>query len=280
MQLLWRVFKWTGAVALVGYAGVCVALYAVQRTLVFPQLAPHVAAAAAGFPEAQEVTLRTADGERLIAWYVAPRQDKPMFVYFHGNGDTLNWRVDRDRKLVADGTGLLAVSYRGYEGSTGSPSEAGLMLDAEAAYDFAAARVAPQHILAWGHSLGTGVAVGLAASRQIGGLILEAPYTSIPDVASLGYPLLPMSWLLKDQFHSDRRIGQVSAPVLVLHGGSDETIPISFGERLYGLIRAPKRFVRFPEGGHLNLDDYGALAAVKEFVSGLAGVTATAAATR
>jgi fermentation-respiration switch protein FrsA (DUF1100 family) len=280
MKILWRISKWTGVVALVGYAGVCLTLYAVQRSLVFPQLGAHVTAAASGFPEAQELALPTADGERLIAWYVAPRQDKPLFIYFHGNGDTLNWRVDRDRKLVADGTGLLAISYRGYEGSTGSPSEAGLLLDAEAAYDFASTRVAPKRILAWGHSLGTGVAVGLAASRPIGGLVLEAPYTSVADVASLNYPLLPIWLLLKDQFHSDRRIGQVTAPVLVMHGGNDETIPISLGERLYSLIRAPKRFVRFPQAGHLDLDDYGALPTVKDIVRGLADLTTTTATAR
>lgn len=277
MQKMWRILKWTSAAVVVGYAGVCLAVYSAQRSLVFPQLGAHVAAAAAGFPEAQEVTLPTADGERLVAWYVAPREDKPLFIYFHGNGDTLSWRVDRDRKLVADGTGLLAISYRGYEGSTGSPSEAGLLLDAEAAYHFASARVAAKRILAWGHSLGTGVAVGLAASRQIGGLVLEAPYTSVEDVANLNYPYLPIWLLLKDQFHSDRRIGQVTAPVLVMHGGNDETIPISQGERLYSLIRAPKRFVRFPEAGHLDLDDYGALPAVKDFVNGLTDLTAMTA---
>ncbi len=277
MRVAWKILWWAGAAALVSYAGVCLALYSAQRTLVFPPLGGHVAAAAAGFPEAQEVTLPTSDGERLIAWYVAPRPGKPLFVYFHGNGDTLSWRVDRDRKLVADGAGLLAVSYRGYEGSTGSPSEAGLNLDADAAYDFATARVVPERVIAWGHSLGTGVAVRLAAERKVGALILEAPYTSVADIAAMNYPFLPVRLLLKDPFHSDWRIGQVTAPVLVLHGEDDETIPISFGKRLYDLIQAPKRFVRFPHAGHVDLDDYGALASVQDFVTGLANLTATAA---
>jgi uncharacterized protein len=175
--------------------------------------------------------------------------------------------------LVADGTGLLALSYRGYEGSTGSPSEIGLHLDADAAYAFAAARVPADRIVVWGHSLGTGVAVGLAAERPIEALILEAPYTSVVDVASMRFPYLPIRLLLKDQFRSDSRIGQVTAPVLMLHGALDDTIPIQYAERLYGLVRSPKRFVRFPEGGHIDLDNYGALTAVRNFIASLPVVT-------
>jgi fermentation-respiration switch protein FrsA (DUF1100 family) len=276
VKTIGKVVKWTGGAVLLGYAAICIALYSAQRTLVFPVLANHVQAAAAGFPEAQETKLVTADGEQLVAWYVAPKGDKPLFVYFHGNGDTLSWRVGRDRQLVANGAGLLAVSYRGFEGSTGTPSEAGFHLDADAAYEFAAARVAPEQIITWGHSLGTGVAVRLAAERKVSGLILEAPYTSVADVAAMRYPLLPIRLILKDPFHSDWRIGRVTAPVLVMHGEDDDTIPISMGQRLFDLVQAPKRFARFPHAGHLDLDDHGALTVVREFVGSLAGLHASA----
>ncbi|MDE2065266.1 MAG: alpha/beta fold hydrolase, partial [Bradyrhizobium sp.] len=207
----WKLSKWAGAVVVVAYIAVCTGMYAMQRSLVFPKLAHHVTAVEAGFPEAQEVALQTSDGERLVAWYVPPKPDKPLFIYFHGNGDTLNWRVARDRKLVADGSGLLAVSYRGYEGSTGSPSEDGMHLDAAAAYAFAADhQVGPDRIVLWGHSLGTGVAVWLAVERKIKALVLEAPYTSVADVAAMNYPLLPVRLLLKDQFHSDWLISKVT----------------------------------------------------------------------
>jgi acetyl esterase/lipase len=222
LRFTWRLTKWAGIAVLLSYVAVCMGMYAMQRTLVFPKLADHVTAADAGFPEAQEVALQTSDGERLVAWYVPPKPDKPLFIYFHGNGDTLNWRVSRDRSLVADGSGLLAVSYRGYEGSTGSPSEDGMHLDAAAAYEFAIDhQIAPDRIVLWGHSLGTGVAVRLAAERKIKALVLEAPYTSVADVAAMNYPLLPVRWLLKDQFRSDLLIGKVTAPVLVFHGDKD-----------------------------------------------------------
>lgn len=271
MTKLWQVTKtttkWTGIAAVAGYVAICAGLYAVQRSLVFPKLADHVSAEAAGFPEAQEITLQTSDGERLLAWYVPPKAGKHLFIYFHGNGDTLNWRVERDRRIVADGDGLLALSYRGYEGSTGSPSEAGLRLDAEAAYAFATTKVAPEQVVVWGHSLGTGVAVGLAAERKIAALVLEAPYTSIADVAAARMPFLPIRLILSDPFHSDERIGKVTAPVLIFHGAKDDTIPISFGERLFGLVRTPKCFVRFPEGDHVNLDDQTILSNIRKVIA-------------
>jgi len=268
LRFTWIFSKWTGAAVVVGYVAVCAGMYVMQRSLVFPKLADHVTAAEAGFPEAQEVALQTSDGERLVAWYVAPKPEKPLFIYFHGNGDTLNWRVGRDRSLIADGSGLLAVSYRGYEGSTGSPSEDGMHLDAAAAYAFAAEhQITADRIVLWGHSLGTGVAVWLAAERKIRALVLEAPYTSVADVAAVNYPLLPVRWLLKDQFHSDWLIDKVTAPVLVFHGDKDDTIPISFGQRLYGLIKAPKCFVRFPLGGHGDLDDGKILVSIRNFIT-------------
>jgi len=268
LRFTWIFSKWTGAAVVVGYVAVCAGMYVMQRSLVFPKLADHVTAAEAGFPEAQEVALQTSDGERLVAWYVAPKPEKPLFIYFHGNGDTLNWRVGRDRSLIADGSGLLAVSYRGYEGSTGSPSEDGMHLDAAAAYAFAAEhQITADRIVLWGHSLGTGVAVWLAAERKIRALVLEAPYTSVADVAAVNYPLLPVRWLLTDQFHSDWLIDKVTAPVLVFHGDKDDTIPISFGQRLYGLIKAPKCFVRFPLGGHGDLDDGKILVSIRNFIT-------------
>src|SRR6478736_5629982 len=100
--------------------------------------------------------------------------------------------------------------------------------------------------------------VELAVDHAVGKLILEAPYTSIADIAAVAYPILPVRWLLRDQFHSDERIAGVTAPLLIMHGAKDSTISIGFGERLFALAHEPKKFVRFPEGGHNDLDNYGA----------------------
>jgi uncharacterized protein len=153
--------------------------------------------------------------------------------------------------------------------SSGTPTEQGLIGDADAAYRFAAERYPARRIVLWGESLGTGVAVAIAAAHPIGGLILESPFTSTVDVAAAIYWFLPVRLLMQDQFRSDQRIGRVTAPVLVMHGDRDATVPIGYGERLFAMIKAPKQFVCFAGGGHSNLDGFGALGAVRDFLNKL-----------
>jgi pimeloyl-ACP methyl ester carboxylesterase len=171
-------------IALVIFGGFVALMYAMQRSLMYYPERFRTPPDVAGLLDAQEVVLDTADGEKLIGWYVPPRDGKPLVLYFHGNAGALQHRVDRFRALIAPGNGLLALSYRGYGGSTGSPSEAGLIADAEAAYRFALARAPAERIVAFGESLGSGVAVALAASRQVGAVVLEAPFTSAADVGA------------------------------------------------------------------------------------------------
>ena len=255
--------------AILAYAGVLALMYVFQRSLMYFPDRARTPPAAAGLPQAEEVALKSSDGESLIAWYVLPARRKPLVIYFHGNGGALNLRADRFRWLTTDGFGLLGLSYRGYGGSSGKPSESGLLLDAMAAYDFAAARYPAGRIVLWGESLGTGVAVALAAERPIGGLILDAPFSSAADIGAAAYPFIPVRWFIKDSFRSDERIGRVKAPLLVLHGEMDRIVPIRFGERLFTLANEPKQMVRFPSGDHVDLDDHGAPDAVRAFLNGL-----------
>jgi fermentation-respiration switch protein FrsA (DUF1100 family) len=257
---------WVVPLVLVGYVAGLVLLYLFQRSLLYLPRRRPVSPAAAGFPEAKEVVIETSDGERVIAWHVPPRPGHPLVIYFHGNAETIANRVDRHRALIATGAGLLAVSYRGYMGSTGKPTEPGLLRDADAAYAFAASRHPAERIVLWGHSLGSGVAVALAASRPVAKLVLEAPFTSTADVAQRMFPLVPVRRLMHDQFRSDQRIGAVTASILILHGARDIVVPIALGERLYQLAREPKRFVRYPRGGHDDLDDYGAGIEARRFI--------------
>jgi fermentation-respiration switch protein FrsA (DUF1100 family) len=257
--------KWL-LIALVGYGVVVALLYVSQRALQYFPERVRTPPAAAGLPAAQEIVLDTADGERVIIWHVPPRGEKPVVLYFHGNGGSLAWRVERFRALTADGTGLVALSYRGYGGSSGQPTETGLIADALAAYAFAAARYPASRIALWGESLGSGVAVALAAEKPVARVVLESPFSSVADIAARIYWFLPVRSLIKDPFRSDLRIGKVTAPVLVLHGERDTVVPIALGEQLYALIVAPKRFVRFPGAGHNDLGAHGALAVAREFL--------------
>ena len=266
------VLKWLVVLASVGYLGGLVVLFFAQRAFIFPiPQTLRTAPEAAGFPEAEEHALTTADGEQVIAWHVPAKPGHAVVIYFPGNGDFLAGHVGRLRDITSDGTGLVALSYRGYAGSSGRPSERGLLLDAAAAYAFAAARYGADRIVVWGFSLGSGVAVALAADQPVGKLILEAPYTSIVDVAGSLFRIVPVRWLIRDQFRSDERIARVAAPLLIMHGARDSTISISFGERLFALAHEPKRFVRFPDGGHDNLDDYGAIETARHFIDGANG---------
>src|ERR1700682_3196621 len=212
------VLKWLLIVVSVSYlAGVAVVFFK-QRSMLFP-IPPvgRTAPDAAGFPEAEEHLLTTADGEKVIVWHVPAKPGHAVVIYFPGNGDFLAGLVGRFRAITSDGTGLVALSYRGYAGSSGRPSERGLLLDAAAAYAFAAARYGADRIVVWAFLLGSGVAVALAADQRIAKLVLEAPYTSIMEVAAGAFPFLPVRWLIRDQFRSDQRIARVTAPLLIMH---------------------------------------------------------------
>ncbi len=258
--------KWLIAAVIVLYGGFVGLLYVAQRRLQYFPDRQRTAPRAVGLPEAEEVVLDTADWERAIVWHVPPRPGRPVFLYFHGNGGSLRWRVERFRALIVDGSGLVALSYRGYGGSSGRPTERGLVEDAAAAYAFAAARYPAERIVLWGESLGTALAIAVAAERPVGYLVLEAPFTSAVDVAATHYRFVPVRLFMKDQFRSDLRVRTVTAPVLVVHGENDTTVPAVLGERLYGLIRAPKQFVRIAGAGHNDLGDQ-AVAAAKRFIA-------------
>jgi len=242
-------------------------LYFAQRALMYFPDRTRTPPAEVGLPEAEEVTIETADGEKLIAWHVPPTDGKLLVLYFQGNAGALADRVQRFHGLIANGDGLLALSYRGYGGSTGSPSEEGLLADATAAYEFAAKRYTPKRIAVFGESLGTGVAIALAAEKPVARVLLQAPYTSIADIGAAAYPFMPVRLLIKDSFRSDERVGRITAPVLVIQGERDRVVPIKNGEQLYALILAPKKFVRFPKGDHVDLDQYGALDVIRSFVA-------------
>jgi hypothetical protein len=258
---------WAGVWLVALYVAAVAAMYAFQRSLLFP--APQtsrIAPAAAGFPQAEEVLVRTQDEEQVILWHVPPTPGRPVVLFLHGNGDVLARLAPLFRAMTSDGAGLIALSFRGYGGSSGTPSEEGLLADGEAAFAFAAARYSSASIVIWGFSLGTGVAVPLATAHPIGGLVLEAPFTSAVDVAAGAYPIFPVRLLMRDRFHSDRRIGALKAPLLIVHGDNDTVVPIALGRRLFELAPEPKRFVAIAGGSHVDLHERGALAIAQAFV--------------
>lgn len=260
------------AIAAVIYVAFVALLYVMERTFLYPASSYRATAAQAGLYNFQDLTLTTADGERLVAWWKPPEPGRAVVVYFHGNGGGLWNRRYRARLLAEDGRGLLMVSYRGYSGSTGTPTESGLREDARTALAWVTAQVEPERVVLYGESLGSGVAVWLASDRRasgqrpVGGVILEAPYTSTADIAKLTYWFVPVELLMRDQFRSIDRIGDIEAPLLVLHGERDGLIPIRLGQKLFDAAGEPKRFVRLPGVSHEDVLEQGGLAPVLAFL--------------
>jgi len=215
-------------VVLLGYALVCAAMAVFQRRLqYFPDPSP-MNPAAVGLPQAASETLATADGERLVVWWVAPRDpSQPVYLYLHGNGAHLHARAARFARLVEDGAGLYAVSWRGYGGSTGTPSEDGLMADARAAHAELTRRVAAQRVVLFGESLGTTVAVMLAAEVPVRALLLDSSFDSALAVARDAYPWLPVGLLLRDRFRADLAAPRIVVPVQQVHCTDDPVTPLA-----------------------------------------------------
>lgn len=250
------------------YVALLALLFFMQRSLLYRPNASDMEAARLTMPGVERLSLKTADGETLVAWRHAPRDGQPFFIYLHGNAANLAARNARLMGLARQGWGFLAVSWRGYGGSTGAPTEAGLIADGEAAYAKALELGAPpERIFLFGESLGTGVAVALAARHSVAGIVLEAPFSSAADVARAIYWYAPVGLLMRDQFLSDSRVKNVRAPIFIVHGEADRVVPIRFGEKLFVAANEPKEFFRVPGSGHQPLDDPRAQKRLAEWVN-------------
>ncbi|MDP1702018.1 MAG: alpha/beta hydrolase [Aestuariivirga sp.] len=226
---------------IVAYAAAALGMYAFQRKLQYHPENKGLTPESVGIIGASVETLTTADGEKIILWYAPAKAGMPTILYFQGNAGEIGDRPLRFNYYHSRGLGVAYLSYRGFGGSSGAPSEAGLIADATAAYDWLIAKgVEPNRIALLGESLGSGVAVQLAAQREVGALALEAPYTSTVEVAAKIYWWLPVHALMKDQFKSIDFIAAVVAPLLIIHGEEDGLIPVEFGRRLFAAANQPK----------------------------------------
>ena len=244
-------------------------LFVLQRQLLFPAGKEPPSLERAGLAGLMEpVTIKTADGIDLLSWYRRPpHHDAPLILFFHGNAGTVENRAVKAKTYIDAGFGLLLVEYRGYGGNPGSPSEAGLYADGRAALAFAAAQdIAPDHIVLYAESLGTGVAVQMATEQRVAALVLEAPYTSIADVAQSDFPLFPVHWLVRDRFDSVEKIARVRTPLFVIHGERDGTIPVRFGRALFAAASEPKEAMWLPDAGHGVIEQFSVDAAVLDFL--------------
>lgn len=257
------------ATAYVAFAGI---MYASQRNFLYvPGSQQFEAPQAHGLTGFQATDIATADGETVKAWFAPPRHNPmPVIVYLHGNAGTLGGRAERFRLFQQQGFGVLAISWRGYGGSSGSPSEAGLLADGRAAIKLLAEQgIGLDRVALFGESLGSGVAVQLAAdpATRPAAMVLDAPFTSTADVARLTYWFLPVGVLMKDQFRSDLHAPQVTSPVMVLHGTADQVTPFRFGERLSSLFGGHKVFYAMEGAPHVADLTAASWGAIKAFLA-------------
>ncbi|MEL6874779.1 MAG: alpha/beta hydrolase [Pseudomonadota bacterium] len=193
-------------------------------------------------------------GELISLWRAPQSATRPVLIHFHGNGGGLMDRLPLYRTLAAEGAGVLAVGYPGYNGNPGKASEDSFYDAAQAHYDWLIAQGhSPDKIVIAGQSLGTGVATWLAARNAAAGLILEAAYTGMDDMAQRQFPILPGKWLTLDKFRSLERIDQIDMPLRWIHGTADELIPFAMGQKLYDRARKPKLAFPIRGGGHNDL---------------------------
>ncbi|HUL80771.1 MAG TPA: alpha/beta hydrolase [Gammaproteobacteria bacterium] len=233
------------AIALTFYAALCGALYFGQRSLLyFPT--PESRSARA---EALSLAM---DGAVLKVWRVAGIGDRAM-IYFGGNGEDVAGSIAPFTAAFPD-TAIYLVNYRGYGGSTGSPSEAALLADAERVFD----RVRAQHarVAVIGRSLGSGVAVHLASVRDVSKLALVTPYDSVLRIAQRRMSFVPVAWLLEDTYDSVAKAPRVRAPVLALLAEVDTSIPREHSERLVAAFKPGQVDVRvIPATDHNSISD-------------------------
>jgi len=232
-------------------------LWFYQRKLIYLPLERSIPPAATLLPGVQELSLETADGESLGAWFLPVHDATATVLLMQGNAGNRAQRVPLARALAERRLATLMFDYRGYGDSSGKPSEDGLIADARTALDWLERRdgVDPQRIVYFGESLGAAVAVALAVERPPAALVLRSPFTSMIDMGRLHYPLLPVRWLLVDRWASVDRIEQVHCPLLVVAGGADAIVPVGQSRALFE--RSPaivRRFELIEKADHNDLE--------------------------
>lgn len=241
---------------LVVYVGLLLGLYVLQRHLIYHPERAMGAPSNYDFATAETFTVQTEDNIPIAVWHHAAREGYPTLVYFHGNAGHLGMRAFKLKAFADIGLGVIAVSYRGYGDSGGKPTEEGLYHDARAAIRFAhdTLKIPFGHLILYGESLGSGVAVHAATEFAVGALVLEAPYTSVADRSAELYPFVPARLMVKDKFESLRKISKVRCPLLILHGEKDVVIPVRHGRVLLEQANEPKKGVFYPAIGHADFD--------------------------
>jgi fermentation-respiration switch protein FrsA (DUF1100 family) len=235
-----------------GYVAIAALMWFAQERLMFyPRSSLGPATPPQGW-QLEEVRFSAPDGTALAGALVRPSNVRgPLVIYFGGNAEEVTEYAPGVRDTYGD-RAVLLVNYRGYGASAGSPGEKAIVADALALYDWAARRpdVDPDRIAVHGRSLGSGVAVQVAAARPVRCVVLTSPFSSALDVARSAYPWLPVALLLRHPFDSMAHAPKLKVPALVLVGEADTLVPPEHSERLAKAWGGTVERSRFPGMGH------------------------------
>lgn len=240
-----------GMVLAAGYVALVAVYFFAQRGLLYHPSHGVAAPAATVAPEMSVVGLVAEDGVKLSSWYHPAPVGRPTILVFHGNAGNVARLAWRARILLDAGFGVMLLEYRGFGASEGSPSERGFLADGRAAVRYLLGLgIKPANLVLYGNSLGTGVAIAMAAEFEVGAVVLESPYSSITDVAAVHYPFIPFALVGLDHFNSMALIARVRAPIYAYHGTRDTVIPIHIGRRLFDAAPGPKEYKAIQGAGH------------------------------
>lgn len=278
------ILKWVLIAPATVYLAIIGIVYVFQRNLMY--LPGHSVSSPADVhvPEMAILSLPTIDGLAIESWRAEAAPGKATVILFHGNAGTLADRAFKARVFMDAGYGVILAGYRGFGRNSGKPSEQGLYNDARAILSFLDTEATGiDDIILYGESLGSGVAVhmaheiagqknerGRALKSRIQGVILEAPFTSMVDAAAHHYPWLPARALVWDRFDSIDKIENIDAPLLIIHGRRDRTVPFAQGEKLFATASEPKHAVWLPDASHVNVYDFGVAEHILAWLDGLA----------
>lgn len=261
-------FLKNGAIFCISFLGFwLVVLYLFQNYIVFARSSREILPSERGLEHFEQVRIDTPDGETLIAWYKKPQKNGRIALFFHGNAGTLGRFAPFIQESEQIFDGILAIDYRGFGGSTGHPTSKGIMIDAESSIKWLKKQgINTKDIVVMGYSLGTAPAVHVAAREEISALVLYSPYSSIKDIAKYRFPIFPVDYLLDDNIDAMQDIGEIKAPLFVLHGDKDFIIPIHIDKKLYDAAPVSKYHMTLKGGGHRFLYSPGSISLVKNFL--------------
>ncbi len=255
-------------IAVLVYVMLMVVLFFMQRKFMYPAPSEHPRLASTSLTMMEEVEIKTANDETVIAWWHPPEESEKVVMFFHGNGSSVYDGRFIYQHLIEQGFGVLGAEYPGYPFSSGSPSQKGLVSAAIGQYEFIAEQgISGEDIYLYGTSLGAGISAQLASQREIGKIVMEAPFNSMMDMVRMRMPLFAIPPFIRDKYYSDKALKDVSVPMLWIHGTADPVIPMKQGQKLYDGYQGPKRSLIINGGGHNNLWISGGREAIVEFLN-------------